>query len=249
MPARPIDRDALLNFANHGIVAFHNSRLARLENVSLTNILAKKNPYLFRAKNILTASDLVKAILDAFLSSSEEELFGGFLEELAIFVAGQTYGGRKSSAEGLDLEFDDPPSRYLVAIKSGPNWGNSSQWKQLEENSKRALAVQRQVKSEFQTRPVLGICYGKKRFADKGFYEIVIGQRFWHFLSGDPRLYLDIIEPIGHQARQHNENFASARASLENQFTAELLQDFCKPDYSLDWEKLVAFNSQNMHDA
>ena len=41
-------------------------------------------------------------------------------------------------------------------------------------------------------------------------------------------------------------NLNTARAALENQFTAELLQDFCKQDYSLDLEKLVAFNSQNM---
>ena len=28
---------------------------------------------------------------------------------------------------GIDLEFDKDGVRYIVTIKSGPNWGNSSQ--------------------------------------------------------------------------------------------------------------------------
>lgn len=241
-----LDQQSLYSFANQQIVKFHNARIARLEKVGLRGILAKKNPYLFCAKNILTASQLVKAILDAFLSSSEEELFGTFLEELAIFVSQQTCLGKKSSAEGLDLEFDRDGIRYMVAIKSGPNWGNKSQWKQLEENFKRGLTVQRQSRSNMHLQPVLGICYGKKHFRDRGFYAILVGQRFWHFLSGDSNLYIDIIEPIGYQAKQHNDDFNNKRAALENRLTAELLQDFCGPDYMIDWEKLVAFNSSNM---
>jgi len=45
---------------------------------------------LFRAKNILTAGELMEGLRDAFLSSSEEKLFGDFLEDLAVFVAKQT---------------------------------------------------------------------------------------------------------------------------------------------------------------
>ncbi|MCL6511217.1 MAG: hypothetical protein K6U78_11050 [Anaerolineae bacterium] len=38
---------------------------------------AKKNPYLYRAKDIQTAEPLVRNILDAYLSSQEEGMFGG----------------------------------------------------------------------------------------------------------------------------------------------------------------------------
>src|SRR3970282_203554 len=100
---KPLDNEALMQFANREIEAFHEARLARVENVKLTDVLKRKNPYLFRAKNILTAGELIRAILDAFLSSSEEELFGRlFLESLAIYIATKTVDGRKSSAEGID---------------------------------------------------------------------------------------------------------------------------------------------------
>ncbi len=85
MAIKKLDHKALIDFANAEIVKFHNSRVARLEEVQLHDVLKKKNPYLFRAKDIVGAPGLVSSILDAFLSSSEEELFGTFLEELAIF--------------------------------------------------------------------------------------------------------------------------------------------------------------------
>ena len=57
-------------------------------------------------QNILTAENLVRTLLDAHLSSQEETIFGDFLEGLAIFINAIVYGGRKSAAEGIDLEFD-----------------------------------------------------------------------------------------------------------------------------------------------
>ena len=95
------------------------------------DVIKRKNPYLFKAKNINTAQDFVKTILDAFLSSQEEGIFGGFLEELAIFICSEVYGGQKSSAEGIDLEFEKDSIRYIVSIKSGPNWENSSQMHEI----------------------------------------------------------------------------------------------------------------------
>jgi len=37
------------------------------------------------------------------------------------------FGGRKSGITNIDLEFDTDGKRNIVTIKSGPNWGNSSQ--------------------------------------------------------------------------------------------------------------------------
>ncbi|MFQ5560028.1 MAG: PmeII family type II restriction endonuclease, partial [Nitrospinota bacterium] len=81
-----------------------------------------------------TAGDFIKTILDAHLSSQEETLFGGFLEGLAIYICNQVYQGNKSSAEGIDLEFEKDSSKYIVSIKSGPHWGNSSQIKKMQDN-------------------------------------------------------------------------------------------------------------------
>mgnify|MGYP003693760529 CR=1 FL=1 len=57
-------------------------RLASIKNLKLAKVLSRKNPYLFKAKNLNKAADLVSAILDATLSSSEEGSFGGFMEAL-----------------------------------------------------------------------------------------------------------------------------------------------------------------------
>lgn len=90
-------------FVQAEIIQFHQSRLQGLESLKLVKLLSSKNPYLFRAKNLDTASDLLNAVLGAWLSSSEEGMFGQFLEHLAIFVAMETCKGQKSSTTGIDL--------------------------------------------------------------------------------------------------------------------------------------------------
>lgn len=96
---------------------------------------------MFRAKNQNTAQELIKTILDAHLSSQEEGIFGGFLEELAVFICSKVYGGRKSSSEGIDLEFIKEGAIYIVSIKSGPNWGNSRQIARMRDDFKRAKRI------------------------------------------------------------------------------------------------------------
>ncbi|MFA5309068.1 MAG: PmeII family type II restriction endonuclease [Dehalococcoidales bacterium] len=79
------------NYVKKNIGLFHNGRLESLNGLKLNNVLKRKNPYLFKAKNILLAQELVKIIMDAYLSSQEETIFGNFLEELAIFVNEKVY--------------------------------------------------------------------------------------------------------------------------------------------------------------
>ncbi|MCU0513570.1 MAG: cytosolic protein [Anaerolineae bacterium] len=240
-----LDRGAFVQFVSQQIEQFHATRLANLQKINLRDVLRKKNPYLFRAKNILKASELITAMLEARLSSSEEKIFGDFLERLVLYVAGQTCGGRKSSARGIDLEFETAGTLYLVSVKSGWNWGNSSQYQSLEQNFKAAVRVQRQTRSA-PIQSVLGMCYGHHAAVDTGFYLKLCGQRFWHFVSGDPRLYVDLIEPIGHEARSHNDRFAADRAALENRLMQTFIAEFCFADGRIDWERLVRFNSGNM---
>ncbi|WP_265093756.1 PmeII family type II restriction endonuclease, partial [Cronobacter sakazakii] len=57
-------------------------------------------------KGLTSASDLIKSIMDATVSSGEETIFGNFMEKIAIFTCSQAFGGRKSSAAGIDLEFE-----------------------------------------------------------------------------------------------------------------------------------------------
>lgn len=212
--------------------------------MQLKTILKKKNPYLFKAKYYLTAADLVESIANAFISSAEETIFGDWLEGLAIFVCENVYGGRKSSTIGIDLEFEKEPIRYIVTIKSGPNWGNSSQIAKMKADFVTAKRTLRTSRSGIQNiEAVNGCCYGVENNPDKGDYFKYCGQEFWSFISGEDTLYLDIIEPLATKAKERNEEFQEAYAKMLNKFTLEFMQQFCIEDGSIDWNKLVEFNS------
>ena len=240
-----ISLDEITYYVSANITEFHNAKLKRLNEINLKTLITKKNPYLYRAKDILVAGDFVKSVLDAFLTSSEEKQFGDFLEGLVIFIASKTLNGTKSSAKGIDLEYTKDEVHYLVSIKSGPNWGNSSQYATLERNFKNAITILKQSKHTVNVQPVLGMCYGRsKRSFPRNFMKIM-GQEFWYEISGNMELYKEIIEPLGFEAKRHNDKIKKVRASLENKLTSELIEKYCD-DYQLNWLKIVEFNSKNL---
>ncbi|KAF0140717.1 MAG: cytoplasmic protein [Stygiobacter sp.] len=158
------------NYVENNIGNFHLKRLESLNKLKLSKILTRKNPYLFKAKNILTASEFVKNLLDAHLSSQEETIFGDFLEKLAVFVCNKVYGGQKQGAEGFDLDFEKQKVRYLVSIKSGPNWGNSSQINKMIDDFKKAKRILNTNNIKQNIVAVNGCCYGRENQEDKGDY-------------------------------------------------------------------------------
>ena len=240
----PIGINEVVKYVEQNIGSFHTKRLQNLDELRLHKILKRKNPYLFRAKNILTAQDLVKVLLDAHLSSQEETIFGDFLEGLAIFICGRVYDGRKSAAEGIDLEFSKEGIKYIVAIKSGPNWGNSNQILRMKDNFLKAIKILKTNNPKIHVIAVNGCCYGKDNKPEKGNYQKLCGQMFWEFISGNDNLYTDIIEPLGHKAKEMNEQFLEAYPQVVNKFTLEFMNEFCV-DGKIVWEKLVIFNSGN----
>ena len=239
---QPINLNDVVQFVEENIGEFHKRRATSLQSLKLTKVLMRKNPYLFKAKNINDAHDLVKLLLDAHLSSQEETIFGEFLENLAIFVCNKVFDGRKSSAEGIDLEFTKDDILYIVAVKSGPNWGNSSQIKRMVDNFKKAKRILRTSNAKANIRAINGCCYGKDSKPDKGDYYKLCGQEFWEFISSNERLFVDIVEPLGYRAKERNEEFFAEYSRILNLFTQEFLDKFCI-DGQINWDKLVQFNS------
>lgn len=230
-------------YVEQNIGIFHQKRIAGLNELKLKKVLAKKNPYLFKAKYILTAQDIIKSLTDAFISSQEEAIFGNWLEGLAIFINEKVFNGRKSGISGIDLEFDKNNVRYIVTIKSGPNWGNSAQIAKMVVDFKTAKRTLRTSNSQLNITAVNGCCYGRDNNPDKGDYFKYCGQQFWEFVSGDENLYTKIIEPLGHQAKEKNDEFILSYSKMINVFTKEFAENFCMTDGSIDWERLVKFNS------
>ena len=147
---------------------FHAKRLESLKALKLNGVLKRKNPYLFKARHVTSAPQLVQMVLDAHLSSQEETVFGGFLESLAIHVCSLAYNGQKAPAEGIDLMFERDSVRYLVSIKSGPNWGNSRQIAKMRDDFKKARRILGTNASAQNVVAINGCCYGRENAKTKG---------------------------------------------------------------------------------
>ncbi|KAF0110101.1 MAG: hypothetical protein FD147_1886 [Chloroflexi bacterium] len=240
---KPLNLEDVQKYVNENIGEFHSKRIHSLDNLKLLDVLKRKNPYLYKAKNMLTSDTIVRGIVDAHISSNEETIFDEWLEGLAIFINREVFGGWKSGIPGVDLEFDDDDVRYIVNIKSGPNWANSSQIEKLKQDFNTARKTLRTSNSKLNVIAVNGCCYGRDNNPDKGEYFKFCGQHFWSFISGDDNLYIEIIEPLGFKAKQKNEDYTNIYASLINRFTKEFSDAFCKPIGEIDWEKLVQYNS------
>ncbi|WP_104733779.1 PmeII family type II restriction endonuclease [Hanstruepera ponticola] len=239
-----IEIGEVVSYVEENIGTFHQKRIESLNKLKLKNVLKRKNPYLFKAKNVLTSGEIVSGIVDAHVSSNEETIFGDWLEGLAIFINSKVYGGWKSGIEGIDLEFDLEGKRYLVAIKSGPKWSNSTSLKKLKDYYRQASMALRTSNSNINVVSINGCCYGKDNKPDKGEYYKFCGQRFWEFISGNENLYKEIIEPLGYKAKERNDEFVESYNIMINKFTREFSIEFCNDDGIINWEKILELNSK-----
>ena len=90
---------------------------------------------------------------------------------------------------------------------------------------------------------VNGCCYGKDNKPQKKGYLKYCGQEFWEFITDDPNVYIKIIEPLGHKAKEKNEAFLKAYSKVINKFTLAFALEFCD-DGEINWKKIVEFNSK-----
>ena len=223
--------------------SYFQKKCTILDELTLYKLIEKKNPYLFSMYTIKAAGDIVRELMNAYISSSEETMFGDWLEGLAVFINQKVYSGWKSGIKGIDLEFDKEGIRYIVSIKSGPNWGNSSQIEKQDTIFTTAKKTLRTSNSHMNIVCVNGCCYGKDNNPDKGSYYKYCGQAFWEFIGGNENLYTDIIEPLGHKAKENKNDYTEKYVHLLNRFTKEFIDLFCDDTGMIAWNKLVIFNS------
>jgi Type II restriction endonuclease EcoO109I len=244
--------------ADEVITPFYNKRLSGLNELKLADVLKRKNPYLFKAKNIELAGDFVKNIIDAFLSSQEETIFGNLLEGFAVYVSETLYGGFKSTLKSVDLEFERGNIYYIVGIKSGIYWGNADQINKMKDNFKLAKRSLRERGITSEIIAVNGCMYGKDRNplkdkkrvngkdvdeeADKVYYKYA-GQAFWNFISEDDDLYQEIIVPIDQKAKERDDIFKAAYAAKVNEMTQDFMKHFMREN-QIDWIGLVDYVSK-----
>ena len=234
------------------IQPFYEIRLKRLKSASLANVARRKNPYLFKAKNIETAGDLAKSVLDAFLSSQEETIFGGLMENLAIHICHEVFGGTKAEEgkyKSIDLIFERDSKMYVVGIKSGPNWGNSDQVNTMRRNFKLAKKIMRAEIGKKSILAVNGCIYGRDNVPHKvnknpdfSYYKIC-GQSFWELMSGDNELYKKIIQPLDQEAKKRDVVFKDLYIKKVNEMTKDVVELFYTGN-ALNWDKIIDYVSK-----
>ena len=232
------NEEAVIEAISHSLTDFYTSLTKTLDNIDIDKILKRKNPYLYRAKGISSAGQIVDGILAAYVSSSEETVFGNtFFEPIAIVVS----GGQKAVTEGVDITVDKDNTIYSIAVKSGTSVFNADSRKRQEQNFQSAQKRAQQAKKAYM--PVVGYGYGKKKVKAEKFYLELAGKDFWEWLTGDPNFYTKIIEFMGTRPDEYAKQFEEAYAKAENRMIREFTLKYCKDDGSIDWDTLIKFNS------
>lgn len=136
---------------------FYDKRVEKLNTLSLDYLLKRKNPYLFRGKGVTVAAEVVQELVLAFMSSSEETIFGNiFFEEVALVAS----GGEKALADSIDIVIHTEDSVKAIAVKSGTSVFNAQskrrQQQAFEEMRKRLAGYRKHYD------PIVGYAYGKK---------------------------------------------------------------------------------------
>lgn len=232
------------NVGKDDIIKSYEKRLFGLKDFNLERILKRINPFLFKSQNIQVVDKIVRGFVAAHLFLQEESIYKDWMIEFAILINNKVYGGKKSSLPGIDLEFDKNGIRNIVAIKSGSNWGNSTQISKMILNFNSAEKTLYTSNPHLKVTAINGCCYGRDSKPDKkGIYFKYCGQRFWEFISGDPEIYKELIEPLGHKAKEKNEQFLETYPKVLNKFVLEFIQDYCLGDGSINWPKIIELNS------
>ncbi|HEY0429021.1 MAG TPA: PmeII family type II restriction endonuclease [Pyrinomonadaceae bacterium] len=251
---KEVEKEAYNKFLSKRVVTpFYYERLMYLRcKMSLKYILSRKNPYLLKAKNISSPDELVRSVVDAFMFSQEETMFGNRLEEFAIFVSEKLFDGFKSDLPSVDLEFEREKKYFIVGIKSGTNWGNSDQINRMKDNFKSArkyLLDERKITKEIVA--VNGCIYGKDanpfkengKDKEKSYFKFA-GQDFWQFISGDSELYREIIKPIEEEALERDAEFKKTFDGKINNMVKEFSNIFLDAEGQIDWVKIVDYISK-----
>lgn len=235
------DEAAIVEAIAAALDQFYTNLIGSIDKLNIKRVMKRKNPYLFRAKAMNGAAQIVDAILAAFVSSSEETIFGNVFFEPIATAAAQ---GQKALAEGVDIMVERENTIYAIAVKSGTSVFNADSRKKQEQNFLAAGKLAQQAKKRFV--PIVGYGYGKKKPSNRGlprFYMELAGKDFWTELTGDEEFYMKLIRFMDQMPEKYAEDFDASYQKASNRLVREFTQEFCLEDGSIDWEKLVEFNS------
>lgn len=224
---------------------FYSSLIAKIDNINIRDIMKSKNPYLYRAKSMQTSAEIVESVLQAFVSSSEETIFGNcFFEPIAIAAS----GGMKSATKGVDIEIFDSASnmKYFIAVKSGTSIFNADSLKKQGENFAEAQRTLRTSGGRIGFEAIVGYAYGTKTETGRGkakIYEEIAGEEFWEVITGDKNFYTKIISYMDTLPEKYIKDYKASYDKASNRLMRDFSIEFCNSDGTINWAKLVDYNS------
>jgi Type II restriction endonuclease EcoO109I len=244
-----IDKKALEAEVGRLLKILYHKRLAALDKLSLKRLL-DKNPYLYRALGFNDSLELLRQVLNAFVSSSDETIFGNaFFEPLALWSANASNehsGGERvvtiSDGAGVDISIRNKTTHMAIAVKSSKGIFNSQSEKgqNLEFNQMQARAK----KSGLEFMAVVGFGYGRKGEPKKSKVILKLaGEKFWTLLTAEDDFYLRIERAIGIYSLGHGDSYRKAFDKKCNSLVKEFSVNFVDDDGSIEWDKIVKFNS------
>ena len=221
--------------------AFYARRIAKLSTLKLKDTLKKKNPYLFRAIGTESAVEFITQLLTAYMSSSDEGIFGdAFFEPLARLVSGAEVAG----GEGADIAYESDTVYTAIAVKSGPSVFNAQS--RRRQNQEFTSLRSRMLKLQKHFDAIVGYCYGQKQSPRKNtnvIFRELAGQSFWENLTGEADFYLKIIAAMKNKPAEHKLAFHCEWDKAINRFVRDFTVNYCSSDGGIDWDKLLLFNS------
>ena len=127
-----------------------------------------------------------------------------------------------STTSGIDIEFIDmiDGEKKYCQLKSGPDTINKDDVETIANHFKDVINLARTNGEKLGfNNLIVGIIYGEeeninahyRRISTQYHYDIIVGEDFWHRLTGDKDFYADLIKAIGEVAIQ-----ADFKQDLEN---------------------------------
>lgn len=205
-----IDKDKILENAkewfNQTVAENHIVNTEKLIDPNEFNINPFTAVYL---ANFLTGNSEPESIAKALLfprvlGTSITTTFGMGIQKFTNDVLG-AFG---STTSGIDIEFIDQfdQQRKYCQLKSGPNTINKDDVVSIAGHFSDVINLGRTNNLRItHSDMIVGVIYGEKyelstfyrSITTKHHFPVIVGQEFWHRLTGDEAFYLDLIKAIG----------------------------------------------------
>ncbi len=193
------------------IIENHIKNTLKLSNIKEFNV----NPFLLAyLSNFLEGNhdpiSIAKALIyPRVLGTSINTSFGTNIQKFTATVL-SSFG---STTSGIDIEFIDmiDGEKKFCQLKSGPDTINKDDVETIAKHFTDVIHLSRTngVKIGFDNL-IVGVIYGEatdlsahyKRISKQYYYPVIIGNDFWHRLTGDPDFYIDLIKAIAEVATE-----------------------------------------------